>query len=85
MHVPLLLDADALNILADHPLFHSVRSRYLVTVCTPHPGECARLLQTTISSFESARPQATMELTKKIGAIVVLKGRYTIIAFPNGN
>ncbi|WP_124726464.1 NAD(P)H-hydrate dehydratase [Staphylospora marina] len=83
--VPLLLDADALNILSDHPeLEPLLRDRLTPVVLTPHPGEMSRLLRTRTAIVESDRPGAARTLAGRTGAVVVLKGRYTLIATPDG-
>ncbi|SFJ73629.1 NAD(P)H-hydrate dehydratase [Thermoflavimicrobium dichotomicum] len=82
VEVPLVLDADALNILADHPHLFAERSSAFPTILTPHPGEMARLLRCSVSEIEAARPQMAQTLADQTGMIVILKGRFTIIAFP---
>jgi hydroxyethylthiazole kinase-like uncharacterized protein yjeF len=82
IQVPLVLDADALNILAEDLTILAERSH--PTVLTPHPGEMARLLGCSVAEVESSRQQVARELAMKSGATVVLKGRYTIIADPSG-
>jgi NAD(P)H-hydrate epimerase len=50
-----------------------------IRVITPHPGEAARLLQTTVPKIQSDRPAALREISKKFGGcIVVLKGHQTL-------
>jgi ADP-dependent NAD(P)H-hydrate dehydratase / NAD(P)H-hydrate epimerase len=82
--LPLVLDADALNILADHPELLSRRNRAIPTVLTPHPQEMARLLHITVAEVEQRRSVVAKELAQRTGMIVVLKGRYTLMAFPDG-
>ncbi|SEN38840.1 NAD(P)H-hydrate dehydratase [Lihuaxuella thermophila] len=84
IEVPLVLDADALNILADHPALVEKRPPHLPTVLTPHPGEMARLIGCTVKEVETSRREAATELARQTGMTVVLKGRYTILAFPDG-
>lgn len=81
---PLVLDADALNICAEYPSLFQLRLPSAPTVLTPHPGEMARLLGCTVGEVERDRPQAARELSFRTGAVVVLKGRHTLISFPNG-
>jgi NAD(P)H-hydrate epimerase len=71
---PLVMDADALNLLAQSPFY------YANWVLTPHPGEAARLLQTTNDMVQSDRLAAVRALQKKYGGICVLKGKGTIVA-----
>jgi NAD(P)H-hydrate epimerase len=77
--MPLVLDADGLNLLAREP-----RQFSAPTVLTPHPGEAARLLGVTIDDIEKDRFAAVRELAKKHTAVVVLKGSGSLIAHPDG-
>jgi hydroxyethylthiazole kinase-like uncharacterized protein yjeF len=82
---PLLLDADALNLLAAHPVLAAhIARRRAVTVITPHPAEAARLLQATTESIQADRVGAALELAQRFKAHVALKGCGTIIAHPDG-
>jgi len=72
---PLLVDADALNLLSRNP-----RPLPLDAVITPHPGEAARLLDCTIASVQSDRFAAAQSLVERFGCVVVLKGAGTIVA-----
>lgn len=80
--VPLILDADGLNALADIPEFTlDFRAR---AVLTPHPGEFRRLavplaIQTDPVDARS-RPAAAQQLAQRLGCIVVLKGTGTIVS-----
>jgi NAD(P)H-hydrate epimerase len=79
---PLVLDADALNMLADE--VGMLGKRNGITVLTPHPGEMARLLHVSVKEVEADRDQAALTLAVKYGVYVVLKGRYTVVATPDG-
>ncbi len=70
---PLLLDADALNLLAKQP---TARKSW---VLTPHPGEAARLLKTDIQSIQKNRLEAVTQLQVQWGGVCVLKGAGTLI------
>jgi NAD(P)H-hydrate epimerase len=72
---PLVLDADALNLLARQPLRLPPD-----TVITPHPGEAARLLQISITDVQSDRLAAANALVERFGCVAVLKGAGTIVA-----
>lgn len=74
---PLVLDADALNVL-DGDLM-AIASRHCECVLTPHPGEAERLLQRSIGSTVAARREAAFELARRAIASVVLKGSKTIV------
>lgn len=77
--LPLVLDADGLNLLAKEP-----RRFVQPAVLTPHPGEAARLLGSTITAVESDRFVAARMLARRFNAVVVLKGAGTLIADPDG-
>ena len=78
---PAVLDADALNAFASGP---KLRARRVPLVLTPHPGEAARLLRTTAASVQSDRFGAVRGLAAATGAVVVLKGRRSLVASPDG-
>ena len=78
---PLILDADALNIIAaDIKLQDMVLARRAPTVLTPHPGEAARLLRRDTAGVTADRVAACRELAVQTGAIVVLKGAGPVIS-----
>lgn len=76
---PILLDADALNILATNPSILNGIKRDIIL--TPHPGEAARLLNCKTIDIESDRLNAATTLVKKYNASVILKGSNTITSF----
>ena len=80
---PLVLDADALNIISEHP--DMMEHLPVRTVLTPHPGEFDRLaracgLERAENSYLRAMQAIEMAVEHKV--IIVLKGRYTLIATP---
>ena len=77
----LIIDADGLNLIATDPeLLKQLKYRpSMSTVITPHPGEAARLLNTTTEQIQMNRPLAIDQLVTLTGAIVVLKGQHTLI------
>jgi NAD(P)H-hydrate epimerase len=79
---PLLLDADAVNLLAGDP--EKLAGRDTPPVLTPHPGELARLLGTATTDIVADRLAAAREAARRSGAIVVAKGYGTVIAEPGG-
>lgn len=83
---PLVLDADALNLLAVSPqlsqLAQARAASGSVLVLTPHPGEAARLLGTDTAAIQSDRVAAATLLARHYQAMVVLKGSGTVIALP---
>ncbi|PMQ13474.1 Bifunctional NAD(P)H-hydrate repair enzyme Nnr [Janthinobacterium sp. AD80] len=77
---PLLLDADALNLMAAEPELQSalaVRAGAGATILTPHPLEAARLLDMTVAEVQADRLGAARQLAAQLGVIVVLKGSGT--------
>ncbi|MFO1256942.1 MAG: NAD(P)H-hydrate dehydratase [Gammaproteobacteria bacterium] len=70
---PIVLDADGLNLLAAHPI------KAQNWILTPHPGEAARLLNTSVAAIQDDRLAAAKALVDKFGGVVVLKGAGTII------
>lgn len=76
----LILDADALNLLATHPDLRALlAARSAATVLTPHPGEAARLLACTTGEVQQDRIHAALELQHRLHGSVVLKGADSII------
>jgi NAD(P)H-hydrate epimerase len=70
---PTVVDADALNLLA------ATSTKRVDWVLTPHPGEAARLLKTTVAEIQKNRPAAVRALAKRYGGVCVLKGSGTLI------
>jgi hydroxyethylthiazole kinase-like uncharacterized protein yjeF len=82
---PLVLDADALNLLAGDPdLAGQAARRSHPVVLTPHPGEAARLLGTRSADIQAHRIEAAQRLSTHYHAHVALKGAGTVIAHPDG-
>ncbi len=81
--VPLLIDADAINLLSANPeLLKALQIRSYPSTMTPHPGEAARLLACTSADVQADRAQSIAALVKLTRALVVLKGQHTLIASP---
>ena len=78
---PLLIDADALNALAQAGLEHAARRR-APTVLTPHAGELGRLLDVPSADVAAHRVASAREAAERSGAVTVLKGDDTIVAQP---
>lgn len=74
---PLVVDADALNLLAEQP---QARGNWILT---PHPGEAARLLGVTTSVIKNDRPGCARALAQQFDAVVVLKGAGSLVATPD--
>ncbi len=81
----LVLDADALNLLARHPdLQDDMRARKAATIITPHPGEAARLLGWTTAAVQAARTDAAHQLAENLQCAVVLKGAGSVCVTRDG-
>ena len=79
---PLVLDADALFALIDSPAL--LGKALAVPVITPHPGEMGRLLGLTAAEVNQKRLAIAQQAATEWGAIVVLKGAPTVLAYPDG-
>jgi len=75
---PLVVDADALNLLAQSPW------RGADWVLTPHPGEAARLLGTDAAAIQADRLGSLRALADRFGGTVVLKGACSLVTGPTG-
>lgn len=82
LKVPAVLDADALNALADHP--RSLTRLGADRVLTPHPGEMSRLTGRPTAEIQADRRGVAAKAAEEWGAVVVLKGAHTIVAAPGG-
>jgi NAD(P)H-hydrate epimerase len=82
LSLPMVIDADGLNALVGQGniLTEAAGPRLL----TPHPGELARLLGTTVQEVQARRLDVAREVAARFGAIVVLKGAQTVVADPAG-
>lgn len=76
----MVIDADGLNALAGHSWEAGGHFRVL----TPHPGEMSRLLKRPIEQIQGSRLESAREYARDHGAVVVLKGYRSVIAFPDG-
>jgi NAD(P)H-hydrate epimerase len=72
--LPLVVDADALNLLAQNPV------RREQWVLTPHPGEAARLLGTAVNLVQKDRLTSVQRIAESYGGVAVLKGAGTMVA-----
>ncbi|MBX2915869.1 MAG: NAD(P)H-hydrate dehydratase [Cyclobacteriaceae bacterium] len=77
---PLVLDADALNLLASNPELQTKIPAG--SILTPHPGEFKRLVGEWLDDFDKLKKQQA--LAANIKSVVVLKGAHTTIALPDG-
>ena len=76
--LPLIVDADALNLLAAHP------EKRTDWVLTPHPGEAGRLLEISTAAVQADRLAAVSALQERYGGTVVLKGAGSLVASDSG-
>lgn len=74
--LPTVIDADGLNLLPESP------ETLDMAVLTPHPGEAARLLKTTVAEVERDRIASARRLAAQCGCVVVWKGAGSIVAMP---
>jgi hydroxyethylthiazole kinase-like uncharacterized protein yjeF len=86
----LILDADALNLLAaadpqkKDALKKRCAGREAVSIVTPHPGEAARMLGVSVNEVQQDRIAAALNIAQDYRAITVLKGCGSVIAAPDG-
>ena len=84
LELPLVLDADALNLIAaESSLQNALKTRTAPTLITPHPAEAARLLGGEVAAIQADRISSALELARRYNALVALKGCGTIIASPD--
>src|SRR5438309_1192704 len=82
--VPLVLDADALNALAENRKALPRVAKRAARVMTPHPGEMGRLVGRPTSEVQAERGHWAAAAAQEWGAVVVLKGSHTLVAAPDG-
>ncbi len=79
---PMVIDADGLTALKGH--VDTLKNLSSPAVLTPHPGEMARLIDSTSKEVQQNRLEIAERFSKEYGVVVVLKGFRTIIAAPDG-
>jgi NAD(P)H-hydrate epimerase len=80
LNKPLVIDADALNVLSEHQdLYEEIPGE---SILTPHPKEFERLFGKTNDNFEER--ELALRMAMKYNIFIILKGRYTCIATPGG-
>lgn len=82
--LPVVLDADALNLVALDPGILGWRQGRGPLILTPHPGEMARLCECTSAEVQENRLELVVSKAVEWEAVVVLKGAVTIVAAPDG-
>src|SRR4051812_33965329 len=84
--LPCVLDADALNLIAEsEDLRHACARRRAETIVTPHPAEAARLLAESTAAVQADRVKSARALCENLNAHVVLKGNGSILAARDGH
>lgn len=81
--VPLVIDADGINALAED--LSILKNRQVPVVLTPHPGEMARLVKKSIKEVQADRLEIARSFAEEWNVTLVLKGNKTIVAMPNGD
>ncbi len=82
INIPAVIDADGLNALA--PKLDSIRKAQKKLIFTPHPGEMARILGTSVPEVQENRIQVARDFALQRGVILVLKGARSLVASPAG-
>lgn len=83
LDVPIVLDADGINCIADEPQILKKAKKALVI--TPHPGEMSRVIRKEIGYIQKNRKSVAKNIAKKYGLTVVLKGKNTVVASQHEN
>ncbi len=82
--LPLILDADALNLIAAHAdIADQLKSRKAANILTPHPAEAGRLLGCSNHEIQQDRIGSAQVISSRFNSMVVLKGAGSICALPN--
>jgi NAD(P)H-hydrate epimerase len=80
-HKPIVIDADALNIISErHSLLSGIPAN---SILTPHPKEFERLFEKTSNNYERLR--LAMQQAQDLGVYIIIKGRYSTLACPDGD
>ena len=82
---PLVIDADALNLIASMPSLQAMLPRAAPTVMTPHPLEAARLLGVDSATVQADRLASARTLAARFGACVLVKGAGSVMARADGH
>jgi len=82
-NLPAVIDADGLTALAGK--ISSIGKNRRNLILTPHPGEMARLLRTTVPEIQKNRVEVARNFAQKNGLVLVLKGARSIVAGPEGD
>lgn len=80
--VPLVVDADALSLVAND--LEGLKAAKVPLILTPHPGEMARLTGLSVKDIQVQREEVACNFARDYGVVLVLKGSHTLIATPQG-
>jgi NAD(P)H-hydrate epimerase len=84
--MPVVLDADGLNLLSKHPeVLQKLAAGHHTVVLTPHPGEMSRLAGISTAEVQADRLNVARRFAVKTNIHLVLKGARTLIAHPSGH
>lgn len=83
-HGPVVLDADGLNVVAKTGILENRTDASGPLVITPHPGEMARLLGSSIQDTQTSRVEVAVNAARRFSCTVVLKGAATVVAASDG-
>ena len=81
--VPVVVDADALTLVADDP--QTLRACQAPLILTPHPGELGRLLQVSPADIQADRLDVALDFVRDTRVHLILKGAHTVIYAPDGH
>lgn len=84
-NLPMVLDADALNLLSEKEMPTKWWQKFPRVILTPHPGEFSKLTGLKIADIEKDRIEKARGYAKEHNKVLVLKGAFTAIASPDGN
>jgi len=84
IEIPVLIDADGINALANPDGLKLLKSLKTSAILTPHPGEFAKLSGNSVEDIEADRIDSAKSFASKHGVVLVLKGTPTVIGLPDG-
>ncbi len=79
-HIPMIIDADALNIIAENPHFKQLIPDG--SILTPHPGELKRLMGDWTNDYDKL--EKARKLARETRSVVIVKGAHSVICTPDG-
>lgn len=84
LQIPLVIDADALDVFAQTGRKNVQQHRAQPAIITPHPGEMARILGCSVREVQEHREDKAREASARFACITVLKGAHTVVVHPDG-